>query len=56
MPKWLAFLTYLAALGLMIASDLSAWVTMAFPVWVLVVSAMFLLRAGMFNQLRERLD
>jgi hypothetical protein len=29
---------------------------MAFPIWVLVVSAMFLVRAGMFNELRSRLD
>jgi hypothetical protein len=56
MPKWLALLSYLVALTILVASDLSPWVTMAFPVWVLVVSGMFLVRAGMFEELRSRLD
>ncbi|MDT5012163.1 MAG: hypothetical protein QOH57_3780 [Mycobacterium sp.] len=56
MPKWLAFLSYLVALSILVASDISMWVTMAFPVWVLVVSAMFLLRAGMFEELRSPSD
>ena len=49
MPKWLAVLTYLVALTVLAASDLSMWVTMAFPVWVLVVSALFLVRAGVID-------
>jgi hypothetical protein len=56
MPKWLAFLSYLVALSILVASDISMWVTMAFPVWVLVVGAMFLLRAGMFEELRSPSD
>ena len=46
MPKWLTVLTYLVAVAILIASDLSMWVTLAFPVWVLVVSGLFLSRAG----------
>jgi hypothetical protein len=28
------------------------WVTMAFPAWVLVVSGLFLVRAGVFEERR----
>lgn len=49
MPKWLVALTYLSALGLMVASDISMWITMAFPVWVLVVSLLVLVRAGVID-------
>jgi hypothetical protein len=56
MPRWLALLTYVVAVAILVASDVSMWVTMAFPVWVLTVSAMFLLRAGLFEELRSRLD
>jgi hypothetical protein len=28
------------------------WITMAFPVWVLMVSGMLLARAGLFEELR----
>ncbi|MDT5091416.1 MAG: hypothetical protein QOH60_779 [Mycobacterium sp.] len=52
MPKWLAFLSYLVALALLAASDISMWVTMAFPAWVLVVSGLFLVRAGVFEERR----
>jgi hypothetical protein len=49
MPKWLTLLSYLIALAILVASDLSMWVTMAFPVWVLVVSGLFLVRAGVID-------
>ena len=49
MPKWLVLLTYLVAVAILAASDLSMWVTMAFPVWVLVVSGLFLVRAGVID-------
>jgi hypothetical protein len=49
MPRWLALLSYLVALAILIASDLSMWVTMAFPIWVLVVSGLFLARAGVID-------
>lgn len=52
MPRWLVGLSYLAAVVLLVASDVSMWVTMVFPVWVLVVSALLLARAGLFEQLR----
>jgi hypothetical protein len=54
MPRWLVGLSYLGAVALLVASDLSMWVTMAFPVWVLVVSGLLLIRAGLFEELRER--
>jgi hypothetical protein len=54
MPRWLVGTTYLAAVGLLIAGDVSMWVAMAFPAWVLVVSGLILARAGLFEELRER--
>jgi hypothetical protein len=52
MPRWLVTLSYVAAVALLLASDVSMWITMAFPVWVLVVSGLLLARAGVFEQLR----
>jgi hypothetical protein len=52
MPRWLVGLSYLTAVAVLLASDLSMWVTMAFPVWVLVVSALLLARAGVFEELK----
>ena len=49
MPRWLVGLTYLLALALLIASDLSMWITLAFPTWVLVVSVLILVRAGVID-------
>jgi hypothetical protein len=49
MPKWLAVLTYLVALAILGVSDVSMWVTLAFPAWVLVVSGLFLVRAGVID-------
>ena len=37
MPRWLVGVTYLVAVGLLLASDISMWLTLAFPIWVLVV-------------------
>ena len=56
MPRWLVGLSYLAAVSLLLASDVSMWITMAFPVWVLVVSGLLLARAGLFEQLRASDD
>jgi hypothetical protein len=53
MPKWLVLLTYLVAVAILVASDLSMWVTMAFPIWVLVVSGLFLARAGVIDLDRD---
>ena len=49
MPRWLVVVTYLVALGLLIASDISMWIALAFPVWVLVVSLLVLVRAGVID-------
>ena len=56
MPRWLVGLSYLAAVSLLLASDISMWITMALPVWVLMVSGLLLFRAGLFEQLRTRGD
>jgi hypothetical protein len=49
MPRWLVGVTYLVAVGLLLASDISMWLTMAFPIWVLVVSVLLLVRAGVID-------
>ncbi len=54
MPRWLVAISYLVALSLLIIGDVSMWVAMAFPAWVLVVSALILARAGLFEQHRSR--
>jgi hypothetical protein len=56
MPRWLVGISYFAALALLLASDVSMWVTMVFPGWVLVVSGMLLARAGLFEKLRDSSD
>ena len=38
MPRWLVILTYLLALSLLIIINLSFWVTLIFPIWVLIIS------------------
>jgi hypothetical protein len=50
MPRWLVLVSYLVALALLIASDVSMWLTLAFPIWVLVVSALILLRSGFIDE------
>jgi hypothetical protein len=52
MPRWLVLVSYLVALALLIASDVSMWLTLAFPIWVLVVSGAILARAGRIDELR----
>jgi hypothetical protein len=52
MPRWLVVVSYLVALGLLIAGDVSMWLTLAFPAWVLLVSALILLRAGYIDEQR----
>jgi hypothetical protein len=49
MPRWLVAVSYLAAVGLLVASDITMWLTLAFPVWVLVVSLLLLIRAGVID-------
>jgi hypothetical protein len=45
MPRWLVAVSYLAAVGLLVASDVTMWLVLAFPFWVLVVSVLLLVRA-----------
>ena len=52
MPRWLVGLTYLVAVGLLIAGDVSMWLTLAFPAWVLTVSVLILLRSGLVEDQR----
>lgn len=42
MPRWLAIVTYLLALILIISIGFTVWVTMIFPAWVLVISVYIL--------------
>lgn len=53
MPRWLVLVTYLAALGLLVSSDISMWLTLAFPIWVFVVSVLLLVRAGVIDLDRD---
>ena len=49
MPRWLVVTSYFAAVGLLIASDITMWLVLAFPIWVLVVSLLLLARAGVID-------
>lgn len=42
MPRWLVVATYSASIGLLVAAEVSMWLTLAFPAWVLVVSVLLL--------------
>jgi len=46
MQRWLVIVTYLVALCLIVASDVSMWLALAFPIWVIIVSVLLLMRAG----------
>jgi hypothetical protein len=49
MPRLLVGVTYVVAVGLLVSSDISMWLTLAFPIWVLVVSVLLLNRAGVIE-------
>ncbi|MDH6198140.1 preprotein translocase subunit Sec61beta [Mycobacterium frederiksbergense] len=49
MPRWLVVLSYLVAVVLLIGSDITMWLTLVFPLWVLVVSLLLLVRAGVID-------
>ena len=53
MPGWLVWLSYLMAVILIIAGDTTMWLSLSFPVWVLVVSVLLLMRAGVFESHRD---
>ena len=44
MPRWLVATTYLLALAMLVIVNLSLWVSLLFPTWVLVVSSYGLVR------------
>jgi hypothetical protein len=44
-PRWLVLLTYALALTLLVVTTLKLWAALVFPGWVLVVSALFLVRS-----------
>ncbi|WP_433197149.1 hypothetical protein ACQP1G_00205 [Nocardia sp. CA-107356] len=56
MPRWLAVLSYLLAFALLIASETSRWLTLAFPAWVLVVSGLLLARSVLIDHGRDQRD
>ena len=56
MPRWLVVVSYLVAVALLIASDLTMWLTLTFPIWMLVVSGLLLVRAGFVDQQRASHD
>jgi hypothetical protein len=56
MPRWLVFGTYAVAVTVLVASDVSMWFTLAFPFWVLVVSLLALVRAGVIDLHRDEPD
>ena len=49
MPRWLVYTTYASAVGLLLSSDLSMWIALVFPVWVLIVSLLALVRSGVID-------
>ena len=53
MPRWLPIVTYVMALPLILAGETSMWLSLAFPFWVLIVSVLFLVRAGAFESGRR---
>ncbi|WP_433731407.1 hypothetical protein ACQP0C_06250 [Nocardia sp. CA-129566] len=56
MPRWLAILSYLVALTLLIVSEMSKWAELVFPAWVLVVSCLILTRSRLTEQQRTQHD
>ncbi|WP_433682691.1 hypothetical protein [Nocardia sp. CA-119907] len=56
MPRWLAILSYLVALTLLIVSEMSKWAELVFPAWVLVVSCLILTRSGLTERQRTQHD
>jgi hypothetical protein len=49
MPRWLVALSYLVALTVLVAGEISMWLNLAFPAWVLVVSGLLLVKAGVID-------
>ncbi len=45
MPRWLAIISYLVAVTLLVVISLSLWLVLLFPAWTLVVSVLILHRS-----------
>jgi hypothetical protein len=43
MPRWLAFVTYLLAVTLLLVVSRSLWITLVFPAWVCGISIFILI-------------
>jgi hypothetical protein len=52
MPRRLVGLSYLVAVALLIITEISMWVTLVFPVWVLVISGWILAHSRQIDQLQ----
>lgn len=50
MPTWLVVVTYVVALCLLVGSDFTRWMPISFPIWVLIVSVLLLVRAGVIDR------
>ena len=53
MPRWLTILTYLTALILLVGISFIAWTTLAFPIWVFLISAYILVLNYRYTQERD---
>ncbi|PWB55233.1 MAG: hypothetical protein C3F13_04770 [Anaerolineales bacterium] len=42
MPRWLAWVTYILAVALLVVINYSPWITLIFPAWVLLISLFIL--------------
>jgi hypothetical protein len=56
MPRWLAAISYLTAVALLTISEVSMWVTLTFPAWVLLVSGLILAQSQRIQELRAGQD
>ncbi len=43
MPRWVVLVTYLVALALLLVTSLTVWVSLVFPAWVCMISALILI-------------
>jgi len=53
MPRWVALVTYVLALLLLLSINLSVWLTLVFPAWVFMISLLILI--ANYRQ-REKLE
>jgi hypothetical protein len=49
MPRWLAIITFLLALTLLLVSNLSLWIVLIFPGWVFLISILILIWKNQTN-------